>query len=80
MTDLADEIAARAETLAADWLWNFGRRDDARAAAERALAHVRDAPPSPAKIGARTAPSHFPAIRGMHHPGTTDHGTGPEAL
>jgi class 3 adenylate cyclase/tetratricopeptide (TPR) repeat protein len=34
--------AAEAETLSASWLWNFGRRDEARAAAERALALVGD--------------------------------------
>jgi class 3 adenylate cyclase len=50
-----NESAAQAETLAADWLWNFGRSDEARAAAARALALVRDAPPSPAKVGALAA-------------------------
>jgi len=38
------EAAAEAETLAANWLWNFGFTDDARAAAERALALVGETP------------------------------------
>jgi class 3 adenylate cyclase/tetratricopeptide (TPR) repeat protein len=50
-----NESAATAETIAADWLWNFGRRDEAHAAAERALELVRDAPPSQAKLGAFAA-------------------------
>jgi class 3 adenylate cyclase len=49
------ESAAEAETLAANWLWNFGRRDEAHAAAERALALVSDAQPSEAKVGALAA-------------------------
>ena len=37
------ESAARAETMAATWLWNFGQRDEAHAAARRAIALVEDA-------------------------------------
>ena len=37
------ESAARAETMAATWLWNFGQRDEAHAAARRAIALVADA-------------------------------------
>jgi class 3 adenylate cyclase/tetratricopeptide (TPR) repeat protein len=40
------ESAARVENLAASELWSFGRRDEANAAAERALALVRDLPVS----------------------------------
>jgi class 3 adenylate cyclase/tetratricopeptide (TPR) repeat protein len=40
------ESAVRAETLAATELWSFGQTDAARAAAERALALVRDLPAS----------------------------------
>ena len=44
--------AAEAETLSASWLWNFGRRDEARAAAERALALVGDAGVSREQVAA----------------------------
>ena len=40
------ESAARVEILTASELWSFGRRDEADAAAERALALVRDLPVS----------------------------------
>ena len=40
------ESAARVENLTAGELWSFGRRDEANAAAERALALVRDLPVS----------------------------------
>src|SRR5204862_334741 len=46
------EAAAHAESLAANWLWNFGRTDEARAAAARALALVRAPPPSRTTSGA----------------------------
>jgi class 3 adenylate cyclase/predicted ATPase len=46
------ESAAEAETEAANWLWNLGLSEDARAASDRALALVGDGPPSPAKAAA----------------------------
>jgi class 3 adenylate cyclase/predicted ATPase len=46
------QSAAEAEITAANWLWNLGSRDDAHAASERALALVRDAPPSRVKAAA----------------------------
>jgi class 3 adenylate cyclase/tetratricopeptide (TPR) repeat protein len=46
------ESAAEAETLAATWLWNFGDRDGAHAAAKRAIALLADAPLSRAKPAA----------------------------
>jgi class 3 adenylate cyclase/tetratricopeptide (TPR) repeat protein len=46
------ESAASAEVEAATWLWNVGRRDDAHAASERALALVEHGPPSRAKAAA----------------------------
>ena len=45
------ESAAEAETMAANWLWNFGERDGAHAAAKRAIALLADAPLSRAKPG-----------------------------
>jgi class 3 adenylate cyclase/tetratricopeptide (TPR) repeat protein len=46
------ERAARAETHAANWLWNYGRPAEAHAAVERALRLVRDEPASEAKAAA----------------------------
>ena len=46
------ESAARVENLTASELWSFGRRDEAHAAAERALALVRDLPVSPTTAAA----------------------------
>jgi tetratricopeptide (TPR) repeat protein len=44
--------AAEAEIAAADWLWNLGRRDEAHAASERALALVEGSAPSRVKAAA----------------------------
>jgi class 3 adenylate cyclase/tetratricopeptide (TPR) repeat protein len=46
------ESAARVENLTAAELWSFGRRDEAHAAAERALALVHDLPVSPTTAAA----------------------------
>jgi len=46
------EQAAEAENVASTWLWNFGRRDEAHAAVERALLLVREHPASTIKARA----------------------------
>ncbi len=60
------ESAARAEAFAADWLWNFGLRDDAHAAAERALALVRDAAVSSVKAEALAAHARLLMLGGQY--------------
>jgi class 3 adenylate cyclase/tetratricopeptide (TPR) repeat protein len=60
------ELAAEAEILAANWLWNFGDRDGAHAAAQRALALVGDAPPSRVKAAALGAQARLLMLSGKH--------------
>ena len=60
------ESAARAETLAANWLWNFGDRDAAHAAAKRAIALLAEAPLSPAKPAALAAQARLLMLGGEY--------------
>jgi hypothetical protein len=58
------ESAARAETIAATWLWNFGERDEAHAAAKRAIALVQDAELSSVKPDALSAHARLLMLNG----------------
>ncbi len=58
------ESAAEVEIAAANWLWNAGRRDDAHAASERALALVEDAPASLVKAAGLVERSRLLMIAG----------------
>ena len=60
------ESAARAETIAATWLWNFGERDEAHAAAKRAIALVQDAALSAVKPDALSAHARLLMLTGEY--------------
>jgi tetratricopeptide (TPR) repeat protein len=68
------EAAAEAETLAANWLWNFGDRDGAHAAVRRALDLVGDAGPSQGKAAALTAYARL-LMLGARYPESIEFGT-----
>jgi class 3 adenylate cyclase/tetratricopeptide (TPR) repeat protein len=61
------ELAARAETDAANWLWNYGRPSEAHSAVERALARVRDEPSSEAKAAALVTHARLLMLAGRQH-------------
>jgi hypothetical protein len=58
--------AADAESVAANWLWNFGDRDGAHAAAQRALDLVDDAGPSRVKAAALAAHARLLMLGGRY--------------
>ncbi len=61
------ESAAEAETLAGNWLWNFGDRDGARAAAKRAIDLLVDVPLSRAKPAALAAHARLLMLGGEYN-------------
>ncbi len=65
------ESAARAETTAATWLWNFGERDEAHAAAKRAIALVQDAALSAVKPDALSAHARLLMLTGEYRESVT---------
>ena len=60
------ESAARAETIAATWLWNFGERDEAHAAAKRAIALVQGEELSSVKPDALSAHARLLMLNGEY--------------
>jgi tetratricopeptide (TPR) repeat protein len=60
------ESAARVENLTARELWNFGRRDDAHDASERALALLRNLPTSRTTAAALDGRSRLLMLAGRH--------------
>jgi class 3 adenylate cyclase/tetratricopeptide (TPR) repeat protein len=73
------ESAARAESTAATWLWNFGQRDEAHAAARRAIALVEGASLASVRPEALAAHARLLMLNGEYREAIEVSGAGLEA-